>query len=378
MTIRFGNEALAAIAARKNKSFQESKNSFTAVAANSNSVKIIDYEIHPNDPCAVKEGPPPGEEGSLGVQYIVAGTPDYVEKAFLPVIERLRSTLGVPDADRAVAVAADEERTKWALVTEPHLCRGVLRDVIPFFDIVIMRNTLPGGFRNPTLRSNFTRKSSAETKVEKGKYFGTGDETREEVLGWVKGMKVTGMVASPFKTTVLIDVDSIPCSADFAVRLKKELGSADIALTNRIVDQQTNNNGTDEAHYVQKGRKRNGVTCCNMHNSAVVVLNMASPNTHKLLRDFKAKFFRSTSRLPPVDQRALGVAMRNAWQEDRLQHVDLDNNIICRKKIWQEKLPVCGAVDNKCLVVHKMDKESYSKIVERTGTVRTWDGTSWY
>ena len=76
-----------------------------------NNVEDDDGGVSPgdeNDPCmprvessassSFSGGGVGGMEEGTGILHVVSGTLDYAEKAFLPVVEYLRDTLGIQDA----------------------------------------------------------------------------------------------------------------------------------------------------------------------------------------------------------------------------------------------------------------------------------------
>ena len=167
-----------------------------------------------------------GGEGEVGIMYSVAGSESYA-RTFLPVVDYLRTSLGLLDASER-----NKEGTKWALVTEPHLCRGVLRGTLSFFDIVVtvavQSDDVDASLRLPDVLkfvvggNNMKREKK---KVMHTKQHILGNFKRpyaqdEGILYWSKMIKVTAMArVSPFKMTIFTDMDNIPCHADFARRL---------------------------------------------------------------------------------------------------------------------------------------------------------------
>ena len=99
-------------------------------------VTITGTDIPANDdadPCllSLNRSSLMGGGGEVGIMYSVAGSESYAQ-TFLPVVDYLRASLWLPNASER-----KEGELKWALVTEPHLCRGVLRSVLSFFDVVV-------------------------------------------------------------------------------------------------------------------------------------------------------------------------------------------------------------------------------------------------
>ena len=99
-------------------------------------VTITGTDIPANDdadPCllSLNRSSLMGGGGEVGIMYSVAGSESYA-RTFLPVVDYLRASLWLPNASER-----KEGELKWALVTEPHLCRGVLRSVLSFFDVVV-------------------------------------------------------------------------------------------------------------------------------------------------------------------------------------------------------------------------------------------------
>jgi len=309
-----------------------------------------------DDPCT-----PTREKRSIddlvkgtGVLYVVSGTEDFVENGFLPAIDFLRNTMGFGDASSSEGEGRD---LKWAIATEPHLCRGVLRDVLKFFDVVTTYDVLYSDQRrNPTLISE-TPKKSNDNRSLKAVYstvLGQGDmkeRTNDELRHWVKALKVHAMADSPFETTIYMDTDTLPCTPIFHNVLLKEIGRADVALTGVDMHVIKNVDGPKEMinidHYVKDGNP-------NQHNSALVVLDMTSTNTRNMLNLYES-IFSETDPPPTLDQPSLGIAMNLTSTAGNLNHVDLKVETFCRTKNLRTEgepsvNPVCG---NGCILVHK-------------------------
>ena len=163
--------------------------------------------------------PSAGTAGALGILLVVAGTDDFARGAFLPVVQYLRTGLGIADAAHRSAGSSSSPR--WALSTEPHLC-AALRAALPFFDLVSTA-AMPTGLGKPrqTLTAGTTSASSLRHE-------------RSNLLlrHWVMGFKVRSLLASPWAVTIYLDIDTQPCTKLFATLLRRSLGSADLALTN--------------------------------------------------------------------------------------------------------------------------------------------------
>ena len=305
-------------------------------------------------------------------------------------MDYLRASLGLPDASER-----KEGELKWALVTEPHLCRGVLRSVLSFFDVVVTVAAqsddvdttlrLPDVLKYVVGGNNMKRENKKVVHTEQHIMgnFKRPYAQEEGILYWSKMIKVTAMArVSPFKMTIFNDMDNIPCHADFARLLLRTYGlggkvaggqGMDIAtLPTRVMPLEHRRNASSNKwffeQYYGKGRPRGAAwaamrSATNTHSSRVVVLNITSPQTLKFLERYyfgMAFAFMEEGRghLPIHDQPYFGLAGL-AMQQDSIagggrgtrmpwKDVDMLEKHLCTKP---EK---CGDLKNSCLAVHKM------------------------
>ena len=130
----------------------------------------------------------------------------------------------------------------------------------------------------------------------------------------------------------------------------------------------------DSRHYVGSAQNQHRVCppdFCkfNYHNSACVVLNMTSQRTQMLLRRSIEFFFSRNYENSTIDQPAIGRAMYEAWQQNGLSHVDLNQELVCRPKTHPAgKAGVVCSPDTTCAIAHKWDfaraKDATSPVLE--------------
>lgn len=367
--------------------------------------------------------------GELGVMYSVAGLPEYAEEEFLPLIQYLRDGLHIPDA--SIRVERRQEKqirhtngnttnlvpqkprsilrptlmdTRFALVTQPHLCRSILQPVLSFFDVIAVVDL---DNITSTMVQTMSKENDLNTKEEERRTLSTANQGRNTDhkdrllsieshnmtkqqqrminLHRAKAIKVLALSRyAPFQQTIYLDLDMVPCQKNFARTLLRSAtkgsiyaGYFDIALPFAShpnvnlpmpsIDKQRhyyrkNEQGHDSVD--QNGGELGG-RGMNQHNSAAVILNMTSISTRKLLRRFEDDFFSSShhlhSHLPTLDQPSLGRALYSMFLENgtSLRHVDLDPERVCRKGSRYERIKDQGLADiscgksNDCVVIHK-------------------------
>lgn len=307
----------------------------------------------------------------LGVMYSVAGSSAYAEEEFIPLLQYPRDGLHIPDAKMRAKRRKERQSqsknvtslspqkshgtskstsmdTRFALVTQPHICRTVLHPVLPFFDVITvvdLDNLTSTMVKTMKREQNMTvedeRRISSTTNQDK-----MTDENKDSFLSIesqnmtpqqltvdlhrAKAVKVLAPSRyAPFKQTIYLDLDMVPCQKNFALALLRsaakssvDAGHFDIALPfashpnvnlpmPSIDKQRQNNEGND---VFDENKEELGGRGINQHNSAAVILNMTSSSTRELLRRFEDDFFSSSSsdphsRLPTLDQPSLGRAM---------------------------------------------------------------------
>ena len=363
--------------------------------------------------------------GGVGVMYLVAGSPAYAEQEFLPLIQYLRDGLLIPDAIirakgrkektmNATGVAQVKPapmETRFALVTQPHLCRTVLQPMLSFFDVITVVD-----LDNVTSATAQTMDNEDVTTAEDGRRLSpttnqgrntdhkyrlpsiesqnmTKQQQRMVDLHRAKAVKVLSLARyAPFHQTVYLDLDMVPWQKNFAHALLRSaargsiyIGHFDIALPYAShpnvnlpmpsVDKERhyyrrNVHSDDNLHDNEEGEELGG-RGVNQHNSAAVILNMTSSTTWELLRRFEKDFFSSpelSGHWPTLDQPSLGRAMYSMFSENNtasLQHVDLNPEKVCRKGSRFERTKDNGLADiscgksNDCILIHKPARRSY-------------------
>jgi hypothetical protein len=202
--------------------------------------------------------------------YVIAGDAKYA-KEFPPVVNYLRNTLNIPDSDSRQEHPETFGRYKYALVTEPHLCRDILMDTTSFFDIILtvgnektsgtaangtwspfVNLVIPELIRNPLLERKATTTTKHDTtsshetsqtrklqKTQREKeqshkhptnvigVISRPYEQSKDLLYWAKAVKVTALAhGSPFATTIFLDSDNIPCHANYGKQIEDVLEKA--------------------------------------------------------------------------------------------------------------------------------------------------------
>ncbi|KAL3921294.1 MAG: hypothetical protein SGILL_002822, partial [Bacillariaceae sp.] len=153
-----------------------------------------------------------------GVLMSCTGDIGYAKKQLLPFVDHLKNDLKIPDARQRSLLRNDSFNNStnpaatigFALVTSRAMKQGVLRPVLDFFDAVWTVEELadyPPG-------SKWQNSSALNPQA-------------------VKIVKVHTMASAPWDYTVMMDIDTIPQSADFVQPLLKLLDGADIAMTNK-------------------------------------------------------------------------------------------------------------------------------------------------
>ena len=394
-----------------------------------------------NDPCQIGTWSPSGVAkrnrhgfyGDLGVIYSVAGPSSYAQTEFLPLIQYLRDGLGIPDAAERKSMrssvrvhgsdvvkrqnpALDSHNrtekvdraiftTKWSLVTEPHLCNGILRPILPFFDVITVLDLdtsldeIKKGQRHHRSRYLEERESGAgTTNINNAVKTNEGprkDQHQHDVaLHRAKAVKVLAMTRyAPFAHTIFIDLDMQPCKPTFAKLLMKSFASRrpnsdsvapfDVALPyashsganlpmpplDKTIHYRGNQQkvGKDRGKGKEDEKEKKGGRGTNQHNTACVVLNITSDATKELLRRFEHAFFSLS--MPTLDQPSFGRALFSMWKEGTadkppirsrtIHHIDLDVDLICRKRSRDDRRKDRGIANlkcgksNDCLLIHK-------------------------
>lgn len=186
-----------------------------------------------------------------GVLFCAIGKKTFAKEQVVPMIRHLHENLGIPDAQgraklRDEGVLSLESDQGFALVTTRQFVEGPLKYWVSFFDAIFLTEDLPAypfDWQNKTSPMNSAK---------------------------IKATKVHVMSSSPFDTTIMLDLDSFPCTKGFALPLLEAFqnSDSDIGFTN-IVDEMEG--VTDSRHFLGE------------HNSAVVVLNMKSIRTRLLM-----------------------------------------------------------------------------------------------
>ena len=215
-----------------------------------------------------------GQGGDIGFMYVIAGDAKYARE-FRSVVDYLQNTLHIPDSITRQQDPDKYGRYKYALVTEPHLCKDILLDTTSFFDIILtvgnakgtgsalntgVNLVVPNLIRNPLLdekdghhrmmlettkATNHDQSSNQSNKIEEvvqreydeaaTNTIGVVDDVYgqdKNILYWAKSVKVTALAhGSPFATTIFLDSDNIPCKADYGKQIEDLLEKA--AFQNR-------------------------------------------------------------------------------------------------------------------------------------------------
>lgn len=163
----------------------------------------------------------------------------------------------------------------------------------------------------------------------------------------VKAAKIAAMARSPFMRTIYLDFDSVPCRADFAVRLLATLGDADVALADNYAEQDPGD------------LKRE-------HASGCVVLR-SNARTRRLLSLYAAAHaeLKGTTR-GRRDQPALMVALRVSVEDHGLTINHIPHDVFCRKNTSQ-----AVSCDAGCVVAHKPDRYDLAAKVFGIGVKKT-------
>lgn len=126
-----------------------------------------------------------------GSFFFISGTELFAQQGFLPFISYLQEILLIPDADVRLAMngthgGKGDVHLNIGLVTESHLCCGVLKPVLPFFDtIVILESATAEDHGNPFNRSNSSYSSMMTERQDR------------TLRNYVKGFKLRAMLAAP-------------------------------------------------------------------------------------------------------------------------------------------------------------------------------------
>lgn len=342
---------------------------------------LSDNNNDDNDPCS-SASMIMGTGGDFGVMYVIAGDADYAE-TFLPVVGYLRDTLKIPNAlerrqkqqqqtNSSHSSSNYSPQLKYALVTEPHLCRDVFQDIVSFFDIVVtiaskkdspmVQRTahllMPDLFQNPFLHNPTLKSEVKKNKQLHPNVIGNVASPyiqQRSVLFWSKSIKVTAMaMVSPFKVTIFNDSDNIPVHADYDQQMWRHYhmrllpggqaepapageGSAtagggpfDIAAIpinavgevgeNRTHDPTRLESWLDTKKWVNvleakdpknvKKIIKNNKHPMNLHSSRFVLLNMTSSRTRKFLDRYRYEHVHAIldQDLPIMDQPSFGKA----------------------------------------------------------------------
>ena len=182
-----------------------------------------------------------------GVLFCAIGEDTFAKEQVVPMIRHLHENLGIPDAQgraelREKGTSSLDSDQGFALVTTRQFVEGPLKDWISFFDAIYLTEDLPA------YPFDWQNKTSSSAMI--------------------KATKVHVMSSAPFDTTIMLDLDSFPCTKGFALPLLEAFQNSDIGFTN-IVDEMKV--VTDSRHFLGE------------HNSAVVVLNMKSIRTRLLM-----------------------------------------------------------------------------------------------
>jgi len=314
----------------------------------------------------------------------------------------MRNSLDIPDAEERKQLQEEGQgniqEMKYALVTEPHLC-STLREVIPFFDIIVtvaIKND-PAAIQEKatfllpdfiqSTRELDTMKNKNKTVSFKSPYGQTQD-----LLYWAKLLKVTALSKiSPFKTTLFVDADNIPCHANFGERIlqkyKLEHGNEgegfDIAAI--PVNGAENYNPNQRGHWLDKAKWQESrsrpldhqmggqASPINLHNTRTVLLNVTSPRTRIFLDRYHYDYLYSyidhaninlSQEQPSFGKAALSMSVEYG---DKWKDVDLLSEDFCG---WKVETSCRG---NSCLAIHKMTlpkKGRNEKLRRNRGTRR--------
>jgi len=281
-----------------------------------------------------------------GVLFCAIGKDTFAKEQVVPMIRHLHENLGIPDAQgraelREKGVSSLESDQGFALVTARQFVGGPLKDWVSFFDAIYLTEDLPA------YPFDWQNKTSSRAMI--------------------KATKVHVMASAPFDTTIMLDLDSFPCTKGFALPLLEAFQNqnSDIGFTN-IVDEM--DVVTDSRHFLGE------------HNSAVVVLNMKSIRT-RLLMVLYIQAYHRTGEISKSgrqrDQPSLAVAMQSMAEEfipaegqpseipndsarqvidehklGFIQHVDFGSSHVCRGRTTGSKNVICGE-DSSCLIAHK-------------------------
>ena len=182
-----------------------------------------------------------------GVLFCAIGKNTFAKKQVVPMIRHLHVNLGIPDAQgraelREKGVSSIESDQGFALVTTRQFVEGPLKDWVSFFDAIYLTEDLPA------YPSDWQNKTSPSAMI--------------------KATKVHVMASAPFDTTIMLDLDSFPCTKGFALPLLEAFQNSDIGFTNVNDEMEV---VTDSRHFLGE------------HSSAVVVLNMKSIRTRLLM-----------------------------------------------------------------------------------------------
>ena len=189
-----------------------------------------------------------GQGGDIGFLYVIAGDAKYAQE-FLPVVDYFRNTLHIPDSTIRQQDPDKYGRYKYALVTEPHLCKDVLLETTSFFDIILtvgnakeagsalnpgvnpgVNLVIPEHIRNPLLDKSDDKRN--RMMLENAPHpMGVLDDPYaqdRDIIYWAKSVKVTALaLGSPFATTIFMDSDNTPCSANYVKQIDDILEKAE-------------------------------------------------------------------------------------------------------------------------------------------------------
>jgi len=340
--------------------------------------------------------------------YVVAGDTKYAQE-FHFVVDYLQNTLHIPDSITRQKDPEKYGRYKYALVTEPHLCKDILLNTTSFFDIILTvgnvkeiesTNTststststsistnlvIPELIKNPLLQTSNRHRIMLEKKKKKHKYHPTnviGDvydpySQNHDLLYWVKSVKATALAnGSPFATTIFLDSDNVPCHANFGKQIETLLEKAsfqdsfDIA-TSMVKSYNMNHknknykNMNKIEHWLRKDQwdevkwKLDSIKQVdlpfNSHNTRTVILNMKSPKTYEFLQRYRNNMIYEL-RGKTMDQPSFGKAGLSMFleygggSESGFRSMILDDDRFCEHDTKYTR--TCKEEDS-CILLHK-------------------------
>jgi len=217
--------------------------------------------------------------------------------------------------------------------------------VLPCFDVVItgISEQLKAKATNPTLTGNSSSHGTLSSELED-----------RALRHWVKAFKIRSIASAPWAITIFLDVDTQPCMPTFAGLLMRALGRADVAFSQH-----------SSARFGDKTVR---------HNSACMVMNMTSPRTRKLLRQWELAYFAVRTPLPTTDQPALSQALQAMLKPEPplLNHVDISPQLCCRFLARVEASDCSKDVPRPCALVHKPNQTSSWQCGQASACASLW------